>query len=431
MGGSRLSREAGRVPPISREIARKVRASRTEQRIEGKGAARLRSRPRRAVVADAEPRASGSRRLPLLVATEFRSIERSTYGGPPDPPRSGGEGACPVEPGVAAAAGGRGGVGLPPAERDRGDLRPVRARSARARRRLPRARAAGHRSHRRRARGGAAPRARDDDRHAPAFPARCGPTPAPDRGPRGRAGEADRTGRPGREADDDRVEPAPGRLDRQKVPPPGPPVPRSDPGGNARTDSRGREVRLAPGVQVLDLRDLVDQPGGGARARGQGADDPDAGAHRRADAEAEPRRADALDGARARADAGGGAEGAGLPPRQALEVEAAARASISLDQPLGEQQDALFGDMVAEEGPLPEERVEDTLRNEALAEALAILGERERAVIVLRYGLYASEPKTLAEIGRLLGISRERVRQLETEALKRLAPLRETEWAAG
>jgi RNA polymerase primary sigma factor len=125
------------------------------------------------------------------------------------------------------------------------------------------------------------------------------------------------------------------------------------------------------------------------------------------------------------------AEGAGLPARQAREVEAAARASISLDQPLGEQQDALFGDLVAGEGPLPEERVEDTLRSEALAEALASLGERERAVIVLRYGLYASEPKTLAEIGRLLGVSRERVRQLETEALKRLAQLRETEWAAG
>jgi RNA polymerase primary sigma factor len=125
------------------------------------------------------------------------------------------------------------------------------------------------------------------------------------------------------------------------------------------------------------------------------------------------------------------AEGAGLPPRQALEVEAAARASISLDQPLGEQPEALFGDMVAEEGPLPEERVEDTLRNEALAEALATLGERERAVIVLRYGLDTSEPKTLEEIGRLLGVSRERVRQLETEALKRLAQLRETEWAAG
>jgi DNA-directed RNA polymerase sigma subunit (sigma70/sigma32) len=48
-------------------------------------------------------------------------------------------------------------------------------------------------------------------------------------------------------------------------------------------------------------------------------------------------------------------------------------------------------------------------------------------VIVLRYGLYDSEPTTLAEIGRALGVSRERVRQLETEALKRLARLREME----
>src|SRR5215216_652418 len=121
------------------------------------------------------------------------------------------------------------------------------------------------------------------------------------------------------------------------------------------------------------------------------------------------------------------AERAGLPLRQAFEVEAAARASISLDQPLGELDDALFGDMVAAEGPLPEERVEDTLRNEALGEALALLDERERTVLVLRYGLYGSEPTTLDEIGRRLGVSRERVRQLETGALKRLARLREAE----
>jgi RNA polymerase primary sigma factor len=124
-------------------------------------------------------------------------------------------------------------------------------------------------------------------------------------------------------------------------------------------------------------------------------------------------------------------ERAGLPLGQALEVKAAARTSKSLDQPLGEQGDALLGDMVAGEGPLPEERVESTLRNEALVEALAILDKRERTVIVLRYGLYDSEPKTLAEIGRGLGVSRERVRQLETEALKSLAHTRETEWVAG
>jgi RNA polymerase primary sigma factor len=121
------------------------------------------------------------------------------------------------------------------------------------------------------------------------------------------------------------------------------------------------------------------------------------------------------------------AERAGLSLRQALEVEAAPRASTSLDQPLGEQDDALFGDFVAGEAPLPEEGVEDTLRYEALTKALALLDERQQTVIVLRYGLRGSEPKTLDEIGRRLGVSRERVRQLETEALKHFARMRETE----
>jgi RNA polymerase primary sigma factor len=125
------------------------------------------------------------------------------------------------------------------------------------------------------------------------------------------------------------------------------------------------------------------------------------------------------------------AERAGVPLGQAVEVEAAARVSISLDQPLAGQDDVHFGDLVSGEGPLPEESVADTLRNEALVQALAILGERERTVIVLRYGLYASEPKTLDEIGRRLGVSRERVRQLETEALKRLARAHEMKSVAG
>jgi RNA polymerase primary sigma factor len=125
------------------------------------------------------------------------------------------------------------------------------------------------------------------------------------------------------------------------------------------------------------------------------------------------------------------AERAGLPVGQALEVKAAARVSISLDQPLAEQDDSRFGDLVSGDGPLPEESVADTLRNEALMQALAILGERQRTVIVLRFGLYESEPETLDEIGRRLGISRERVRQLETGALERLARVHEMESLAG
>jgi RNA polymerase primary sigma factor len=116
---------------------------------------------------------------------------------------------------------------------------------------------------------------------------------------------------------------------------------------------------------------------------------------------------------------------ASLPVEQAREVRAAARASASLDQPVGDHEDAVFGDFVAGDDPLPEERVEDALRSQALAIALQALSERERHVLVLRYGLIDEEPKTLEEIGKRLGLTRERVRQIELDSLRRLANLRE------
>jgi RNA polymerase primary sigma factor len=124
------------------------------------------------------------------------------------------------------------------------------------------------------------------------------------------------------------------------------------------------------------------------------------------------------------------AEEANLPLQQAKEVKAAARASTSLDAPVGEADDAVLGDFVAGEGPLPEEQVEDSLRSQTLADALHSLPDRHRAVVILRYGLDNAEPKTLEEIGRRLGLTRERVRQIEVEALKRLATLHEMESVA-
>jgi RNA polymerase primary sigma factor len=120
---------------------------------------------------------------------------------------------------------------------------------------------------------------------------------------------------------------------------------------------------------------------------------------------------------------------ANLPLHQAQEVRAAARASTSLDQPVGESDDAVFGDFVAGDGPLPEEEVEVSLRSQALKEALEALSERERKVLVLRYGLDDADPKTLEDIGRRLGLTRERVRQIEVETLRRLACLREMQLA--
>ena len=119
------------------------------------------------------------------------------------------------------------------------------------------------------------------------------------------------------------------------------------------------------------------------------------------------------------------ADEASLPLSQVREVRSAARASASLDQPVGEDDDAVLGDFVPGEGPLPDEQVEDMLRSEALAQALLALDDRQRRVLIERYGLDGSEPKTLEEIGLNLGLTRERMRQIEVESLKRLAALHE------
>jgi RNA polymerase primary sigma factor len=121
------------------------------------------------------------------------------------------------------------------------------------------------------------------------------------------------------------------------------------------------------------------------------------------------------------------AEEASLPIEQAREVKAAAHASTSLDQPVGETEDAVFGDFVACGKPQPDEEVEVSLRSQALARALTALSDRERAVLILRYGLDNSEPRTLEEIGRTLDLTRERVRQIEGHALKRLSRLHDIE----
>ena len=115
---------------------------------------------------------------------------------------------------------------------------------------------------------------------------------------------------------------------------------------------------------------------------------------------------------------------ANLPLEQAKEVRAVPR-TTSLDAPVGEEEDAVIGDFVAGEEPLPEELVESSLRSQTLVSSLDALPERQRAVVILRYGLDGADARTLEEIGRRLGLTRERVRQIEVEALERLATLHE------
>ena len=124
-----------------------------------------------------------------------------------------------------------------------------------------------------------------DDRLAAAVPQRGRALPAADRRAGGRAREADRARRQGGEGPARQLEPAARRVDREEVPGARPDAARPDPGRDHRADPRRREVRLAQGLQVLDLRDVVDPAGSAARSREQGAHDPHPRPHRRARAE--------------------------------------------------------------------------------------------------------------------------------------------------
>jgi RNA polymerase primary sigma factor len=120
------------------------------------------------------------------------------------------------------------------------------------------------------------------------------------------------------------------------------------------------------------------------------------------------------------------AEAAKLSLKHVREVRAAARAVASLDKPLGDDGGAAFGDIVATDRSDVEEEVVIGLSETLLRAAVAKLPERERVVIKLRYGLDGDEdPKSLELIGRELGLTRERVRQIEATALERLARERE------
>src|SRR6186997_777518 len=122
------------------------------------------------------------------------------------------------------------------------------------------------------------------------------------------------------------------------------------------------------------------------------------------------------------------AKAAKLPLKQVREVRQAARAVTSLDKPIGTEGDSTFGDLFKDERSDFEEEVEVNLEQETLHRAVEKLPEREQEVLRLRYGLDgAEEPKSLEEIGRRLGLTRERVRQIESAALERLAVNREIE----
>jgi RNA polymerase primary sigma factor len=110
------------------------------------------------------------------------------------------------------------------------------------------------------------------------------------------------------------------------------------------------------------------------------------------------------------------------------QIRRTSQTPVSLEKPVGDEEESEFGHFIEDENvPLPDEAADTVLRNEALTRALRMLGERERRVLEMRYGLNGEQPRTLDEVGRTFNVTRERIRQIENQSLKKLRALAESQ----
>jgi RNA polymerase primary sigma factor len=113
-----------------------------------------------------------------------------------------------------------------------------------------------------------------------------------------------------------------------------------------------------------------------------------------------------------------------LDPEEVEHILRAAQSPVSLDKPIGDDEDSDFGDLLADpDADEPDELAEAAMRLDALRRALQQLSYRERRVLELRYGLNGEEPRTLDEVGRAFCVTRERIRQIESQSLRKLQAL--------
>jgi RNA polymerase primary sigma factor len=114
----------------------------------------------------------------------------------------------------------------------------------------------------------------------------------------------------------------------------------------------------------------------------------------------------------------------GLDPDEVEHIRRNAQAPVSLEKPVGDEEESEFGHFITDEQqPLPDEVAEENMRREALHRILDSLSARERRVLELRYGLDGEHPRTLDEVGRTFNVTRERIRQIENQCLKKLRAL--------
>ena len=118
----------------------------------------------------------------------------------------------------------------------------------------------------------------------------------------------------------------------------------------------------------------------------------------------------------------------GIDPEEVDQIKRSAQAPVSLEKPVGDEEESEFGQFIADEkAESPFDRAADLLTKEALREALENLSYRERRVLELRYGLGGEHPRTLDEVGRTFNVTRERIRQIENQSLKKLQSLAEAQ----
>jgi RNA polymerase primary sigma factor len=116
------------------------------------------------------------------------------------------------------------------------------------------------------------------------------------------------------------------------------------------------------------------------------------------------------------------------PLGEVREILRVAQLPVSLEKPVGDEDDSELGDFVADDTVAePFEEASEHLQKEGVRRALSALPERERQVIELRYGLTGAEPLTLEEVGNTFGVTRERIRQIENNTLKKLQHLPEAQ----
>jgi len=110
-----------------------------------------------------------------------------------------------------------------------------------------------------------------------------------------------------------------------------------------------------------------------------------------------------------------------IPCDEVERIMRSAQVPISLERPVGDADESEFGQLLKDEhAPLPDEIAYETLRNEHLHRVLAALTQRERRILELRFGLSGEIPRTLDEVGQAFNVTRERIRQIENQSLKKL-----------